>query len=84
MSIRQRCASSTDLAYLEALTTHEAIIPHGRLEAKMTINQRQNNDLTIETITLPRFDFARANYANAHLVEEIQGLPSDRLSARPR
>jgi len=51
-----------------------------RLKAKMTINQRQSNDLTIETITRPRFDFVRANYANANLVKEILGLPGYRLS----
>lgn len=44
--------------------------PSRRLKAKMTINQRQSNDLTIETITQPQFDFVRANYANANLVEE--------------
>jgi len=54
--------------------------PSRRLKAKTTINQRQSNDLTIETITQPRFDFVRANYANANLVEEILRLPGYRLS----
>lgn len=73
-------AHRRQVSLISSLNDPRSNYPSRQLKAKMTINQRQSNDLTIETITRPRFDFVRANYANANLVEEILRLPGYRLS----